>query len=70
VCRGAILPPTDQRLREPGIERQLEEVLRTDRLIDITTTGSRSGELRRIEIGFFNVEGRIFITGRPGPRGW
>jgi deazaflavin-dependent oxidoreductase (nitroreductase family) len=52
------------------IDEQLEEALRSDRLIDITTTGRRSGEPRRIEIGFFNVEGRIFITGRPGPRGW
>jgi len=48
----------------------LDEALRTDRLIDITTTGRRSGEPRRIEIGFFNVDGRVLITGRPGPRGW
>jgi deazaflavin-dependent oxidoreductase (nitroreductase family) len=48
----------------------LEEALRADRLIDITTTGRHSGEPHRIEIGFFNVDGHIFITGRPGPRGW
>jgi deazaflavin-dependent oxidoreductase (nitroreductase family) len=33
--------------------------------IDITTTGRRSGQPRRIEIVFHNIDGRIFITGRP-----
>lgn len=36
-------------------------------LIDITTTGRRSGEPRRIEIGFHNVGGRLVIAGRPVP---
>jgi hypothetical protein len=73
VWRGfTMLPsePTGAGLRRRDIDRQLEEALRTDRLIDITTTGRKSGEGHRIEIGFFNMEGRIFITGRPGPRGW
>lgn len=34
-------------------------------LIDITTTGRRSGEPRRIEIVLHNVEGRIVISGMP-----
>lgn len=39
--------------------------------IDITTTGRRSGQPRRIELVFHNIDGRIFISGRPGfPRGW
>ncbi|MFQ5933337.1 MAG: nitroreductase/quinone reductase family protein [Dehalococcoidia bacterium] len=41
-----------------------------DRTIDITTTGRKSGLLRRTEIWFHNVEGRIYITGTPGRRGW
>jgi len=36
-------------------------------LIDITTNGRRSGEPRRIEIGFHNVGGRLVIAGRPVP---
>ncbi|MCL2515138.1 MAG: nitroreductase/quinone reductase family protein [Microbacteriaceae bacterium] len=45
--------------------------LDADRVIDITTTGAKSGEPRRIEIWFHNVDGRIFITGLPPkPRGW
>ena len=40
-------------------------------VIDITTTGRKSGEARRIELVFHNVDGRILISGRPGfPRGW
>ena len=34
-------------------------------VIDITTTGRRSGEPRRIEIVFHNVDGRIVISGIP-----
>lgn len=39
--------------------------------IDITTTGRKSGAPRRIELVFHNIDGHIFISGRPGwPRGW
>lgn len=40
--------------------------------IDITTTGRRSGEPRRIEIVFHNIGGRIYISGIPSrrKRGW
>ena len=34
--------------------------------IDITTTGRKSGEPRRIELVFHNIGGRIYISGRPG----
>ena len=33
--------------------------------IDITTTGRRSGEARRIEIVFHNIDGHLIITGNP-----
>jgi deazaflavin-dependent oxidoreductase (nitroreductase family) len=43
-----------------------------DRTIDITTTGRRSGEPRRIEIVFYRFEGSIYLTGIPTdrPRSW
>jgi deazaflavin-dependent oxidoreductase (nitroreductase family) len=41
-----------------------------DMTIDITTIGRRSGEPRRIEIWFLNVDGTIYITGTPGRRDW
>ena len=34
-------------------------------LIDISTTGRRTGRPRRIEIVFHNVDGRIVISGMP-----
>ena len=36
--------------------------------IDITTTGRRSGEARRIEIVFHRINGRMWISGMPSPR--
>src|SRR5256885_9833963 len=36
--------------------------------IDITTTGRRSGQPRRIEIVFHRIDGRIWISGIPSPR--
>jgi deazaflavin-dependent oxidoreductase (nitroreductase family) len=42
-------------------------------IVDITTTGRRSGEPRRIEIALHNVDGRLIISGMPVPgraRAW
>ena len=41
-------------------------------VIDITTTGRKSGDPRRLEIVFHNIGGRIYISGQPSPkrRGW
>ncbi|MCP4307870.1 MAG: nitroreductase family deazaflavin-dependent oxidoreductase [bacterium] len=52
------------------MDADVQQALETDRVIDITTIGRYSGEQRRIEIWFHNVEGRIYITGTPGPRSW
>lgn len=41
-----------------------------DVVIDITTTGRKSGLPRRMEIWFHNIDGQIIITGQPGPRDW
>ena len=52
---------------DPQVARALERGHR----IDITTTGRHSGLPRRIELVFHNLDGRIFISGKPGwPRGW
>ena len=50
--------------------RDITAALESDRTIDITTMGRTSGEPRRVEIWFHNVDGRIFITGTPGRRDW
>ena len=39
--------------------------------IDITTAGRRSGRPRRIELVFHAIDGRVYLSGRPGrPRAW
>ncbi|HWE66815.1 MAG TPA: nitroreductase/quinone reductase family protein [Acidimicrobiales bacterium] len=40
------------------------------RTIDITTQGRHSGLPRRIEVWFHRVDGRWYLTGVPGRRGW
>jgi deazaflavin-dependent oxidoreductase (nitroreductase family) len=52
-------------------EPRIAEALEHGQLIDITTTGRRSGQPRRVELVYHNVDGHIVISGRPGfPRGW
>lgn len=53
------------------MEEEIRQALAQGQVIDITTTGRKSGLPRRIEISFQNVNGRIFILGgTPGPRDW
>ena len=49
---------------------EAEAALASDLVIDITTTGAKSGEPRRIEIWFHRIGGKYYITGSPGPRAW
>lgn len=50
---------------------RVREALAHGHLVDITTTGRRSGQPRRIELAFHPIGGRVYISGRPGwPRGW
>lgn len=47
------------------------ETINDSGVVDITTTGAKSGMARRIEINFLHLDGRYFITGRPGrKRDW
>lgn len=48
----------------------IEQALKNDGLIDITTTGKKSGKSHRVEIAFHNFDGRLYITGMPGKRDW
>lgn len=52
------------------IDDKIRRALQTDDTIDITTIGRKSGQPRRIEIWFRQVDGRIYITGTPGTRDW
>jgi len=55
------------------VDPDVVRALRHGHTIDITTTGRRTGVPRRIEIVFFNIGGRIYISGLPNPhheRAW
>ena len=52
------------------VDAEIKKALTQDRTIDITTTGRKSGEQRRIEIWFHNLDGRLMISGFPGRRSW
>jgi deazaflavin-dependent oxidoreductase (nitroreductase family) len=56
----------------PSLEDQVSAALRRGHVIDITTVGRRTGQPRRIEIVFHNIDGRLYITGMPRPetRAW
>jgi deazaflavin-dependent oxidoreductase (nitroreductase family) len=47
------------------MDPDVRAVLDRGGIIDITTTGRRSGEPRRIEIVVHNVDGRLVISGMP-----
>ena len=55
---------------EAVADERIRSALASDGTIDITTIGARSGEPRRTEIWFLHLDGRTFVTGTPGPRGW
>jgi len=47
------------------VNDQIRRALSRGHLIDITTTGRKTGKPRRIEIVFHNIDGRLIITGMP-----
>jgi deazaflavin-dependent oxidoreductase (nitroreductase family) len=52
------------------VNPEVERALASDLVIDLTTTGRKSGEPRTVEMWFHRVDGRYYITGWPGSRGW
>ena len=48
----------------------VRQALEVDRYVDITTTGRKTGEARRIEIWHHVVDGAVYLTSMPGKRGW
>ncbi len=52
--------------RQADMSETIQRTLGSDRVVDITTRGRSSGEARRIEIWFWRVAGRLYLTGAPG----
>ncbi len=50
------------------MDDSIRRALAQGHVIDITTTGRRSGEPRRIEIVFHAIDGRLYISGIPSRR--
>jgi deazaflavin-dependent oxidoreductase (nitroreductase family) len=50
------------------MREELNGALDRGGIADITTTGRKSGEPRRIEIYFHQFDGQYYLTGRPGRR--
>jgi deazaflavin-dependent oxidoreductase (nitroreductase family) len=53
-------------------KQEIDAALQGVQTVDITTTGRKSGEPRKLEIVFHNIDGRIYISGIPFPnrRSW
>jgi deazaflavin-dependent oxidoreductase (nitroreductase family) len=47
------------------VDDNLRTALHRSQVIDLTTTGRRTGRQRRIEIFLHDLDGRLFITGMP-----
>ena len=47
------------------MDAEVRQALTKGAVIDMTTTGRRTGEPRRIEIVYHTIDGRIYITGMP-----
>ena len=65
--------PPSQHLPKGPMTPDILRALRHGHAIDITTTGRMTGQPRRIEIVFHNLDGRIYISGIPNPvrqRAW
>jgi deazaflavin-dependent oxidoreductase (nitroreductase family) len=57
----------------PSIRRAIEitpESSASDRTIDITTIGRRTGLPRRIEIFFYRAGGQVYLSSLPAQRSW
>ena len=52
------------------LDERIQRALARPHNIDITTTGRRSGQPRRIELVFHVIDGMVIISGMPGRRDW
>ena len=52
------------------LDERIQRALARPHTIDITTTGRRSGQPRRIELVFHVIDGMVIISGMPGRRDW
>ena len=61
---------SNQSVTQHPLDGRITRALSRGHTIDITTTGRRSGQPRRIELVFHNIDGHVVISGLPGRRSW
>ena len=49
-----------------NLDQPVRDALSRGGVIDITTIGRKSGQPRRLEIVFHNIDGRLYVSGMPG----
>lgn len=52
------------------MDQEIQAAIASDRIIDITTYGRKSGRAVRKEMWFHNLDGDLYLTGTPGKRDW
>jgi hypothetical protein len=50
------------------MDKEVKQALTTDRLVDISTTGRKTGNPHRIDILFHFFDERIYLSGMPGEK--
>ena len=53
---------------QPVDDKVRDALSRPITVVDISTTGRKSGQERRIEIVMHNIDGRLYISGQPSRR--
>ena len=53
-----------------NLDPNTRDALSIDMVVDITTTGRKSGDPRRIEIWCHLLDGQLYLAASPGPRSW
>ena len=47
-----------------------KQAIETDRLVDITTIGRKTGNARRKEVRLRQLDGQLYLSNNPGTRDW
>jgi deazaflavin-dependent oxidoreductase (nitroreductase family) len=50
------------------MDERIRAALSRGHVIDMTTTGRKSGQPRRVEVVFHNIDGRLYVSGMPFAR--
>ena len=57
-------------LREGSMDDSIRQALENDKLVDITTTGRKSGRQHTVEVGLRQIDGQLYLSNNPGTRDW